>query len=406
MSIFTKILIGLVILATLPVIYFAAGVLNVQGAWRAKVIDFEKKIVDTKNKNKELEFGNAAAQNTPYVPGLSYPEDYKPGVKQLETARNNLLLNTGRVWYATCTLPSVSPDTGSLKIKLYNTDVHITDFTSAPESGGRGALKLAAGADGTPVPPIADKTELFIFQMAHNGEMDATKDRYVGEFVVDGPSDENVSLKPARPMSPAQWDLILNETKSPQWVVYDKMPVDTHDVFTGLSEKQIRDRVPDSVAIEYLFDRRKPSAEILADPELAKLVDDAKPTDSGLFMRPLRDYGLIFRDGRDRLEKMSDELRTLNNDLEFAKRGKETLDKIKLIQEAKALRLAEEKKLVSAELMVVKEQSEKLAVAVEDMKQELVRLLAEAKRRKGPPPVNGKTAAIPAPDAGAALEAR
>lgn len=390
MSILTKILLGLVLIMTFPVIYFAAGVLNVQGAWRTKVAEFKTALERQNKMSTELEFGSDIAQKSAYIPGKTLKAGQVLGVNQLETARNNLVLNTGRVWYATRVTESVNPDLKTLKMSVYDSDVENTQFGVAAASGGR-KEQTDHG--------FTNKTILYVFQMAHNGER-KPEDRYVGEFVVDGLIEAYIPLKPARPLTPAQWDqLRLGDS---QWVVYDKMPLDSRDLFIGSTEDEIRARLPAVVATEYVADNQTPSEAILADETLKQYVE-GDPAAGGRFMRPLRDYEQIFRTGRERLEKMVYDLQLLKKDMAFLEAGKANLEKNIAVLDARKAKLDSEKAVVDAELKVVEEHSLKLTAAVDQMKQELSKLLADNKRRNQAPPVGGKTAAVPAPETGAAL---
>ena len=394
MSIFTKVLLGLVLIMTFPVLYLAAGVLNVQGAWRVKHTAFEKQLAAQEAEKNKLIYGSEDAQKIPKLQNaqVTTANEKGFGVNQLEAIRNNLVTDAGRVWYAVLTQASVSPETNSLKIKIFDTDVDNPRFTEDPATGGRAPL---------PDHGIVEKTSLHVFQMAHNGVWNS-KDRYVGEFVVEGTIDVNVPLKPARALTPEQWDLL--RTEPTQWVVYDKMPVDTRDLFLDVDQAEIRRRLPAEVAIEYINDNKEPSAEILADPNLSKLVEGS---DAGgkRFLRQLRDYSQIFQAGRERLDKMADSLRYANSELAFAKAARMDLEEIKADLDKTKARLDIEKAAVDADLKIVLEHQVKLTEAVAEMKQELARLLAESKRRKDPAaaPAAGKTAAVPAPEAGAAL---
>jgi len=398
MSIFTKILLGLVLVATLPAIYFTAGVLNVQGAWRTKVKEFQVAVERQKTLAKDLEFGNEAGQSLPYKPGKPLAPGQVLGVIQLETARNNLVLDNGRVWFATRLTQSINPELNSLKMVVYDNEIENSNFGGDPANGGRKELTVEQHG-------LTSKTVVYVFQMKHNGEV-SDSDRYVGEFVVEGLIESNVPLKPTRPLTPAQWDKLREAPdKDPtQWVVYDRMPIDSHDVFNSLDEDQIKARVPPEVALEYINDGKEPSEAILADEKLSKLIQGDDKTGKK-FVRPLRDYLELFRTADVRLDEMADKLQILKKELEYAKRGEENAKMIIVGLDARHAKLLESQKVVDAELKVVKEHSEKLTAAVEEMKAELSKLLAENRRRREAQPAGGKTAAMPPLEAGAALGA-
>ncbi|MGC3966146.1 MAG: hypothetical protein QM775_01870 [Pirellulales bacterium] len=111
MSILTRVLIGLVILATFPVLYLAAQVLNVQNEWHRKIKDLEAAIQKQDAQFKLLTYGDFDAQTHALVPGK--PIVGTPGELQWKTARDNIMRGAGRVWYARPQAASISAETGA-----------------------------------------------------------------------------------------------------------------------------------------------------------------------------------------------------------------------------------------------------------------------------------------------------
>lgn len=398
MSILTKVLLGLVLIAAFPAIYLAAGVLSVQGAWRTKVAEFERAVKAKQEENKKLEFGSDEARSLPYVPGKPLQPNQELGVNQLEVARNTLLYQNGRVWYATRVTQSINPQLGTVKIVVYDNDFTNQNFGGDPTAGGRKELNEKEHG-------MTNKMVVYVFQMKHNGDRTPGPqgDRYVGEFVVDGQIETNVPLKPTRPYAAADWDK-LREGDS-QWVIYDRMPSDVREAFIGLEEKEIRDRVPASVADLYVYDNQPATDAILADPNLSKYVVGDEKTGKK-FLRPLNDYLEIFRTADRQLDEMKIKKQIEEGEVAFAKAAEKTAMSISEGLDTRKAMLEKDKALVEEELKVVKEHSEKLTAAVEAMKAELSRLLAENKqRREGKPSAAGKTAGMPPVEAGAAIGA-
>lgn len=400
MSIFTKVLLGLVLIAAFPAIYLAAGVLSVQGAWRTKVAEFETALKAKQEANKLLEFGSDEARSLPYVPGKPLQPGQTLGVNQLEVARNTLLYQNGRIWYATRLTPSINPELGTVKMVVYDNDFTNVNFGGDPTSGGRKELKEEKEHG------ITNKMTVFIFQMKHNGERSAT-DRYIGEFVVDGLIEANIPLKPARPFTAEQWEK-LREGDG-QWIVRDQMPNDVREAFIGMSEDEIRQRVGPELAPEYINDNQPATEAMIADEKLNKFIVGDDKTGKK-FMRPLNDYREIFRTADRELDEMKVKLQIEEGELAFAKAAEKNAMAISAALDVRKTALEADKVKIDDELKIVKDHSEKLAVAVEEMKQELSRLLQENKaRREGKPPAGdkppaaGKTAAMPAVEAGAAL---
>jgi hypothetical protein len=383
MSILTKILIGLMVVAVFPLLYFTAGVLAVQHAWRDKVDDFAQAIDKQEEENFQTLHGDDKARLERYEPGR--PTSGNAGLLQLEAARDGLKFGRGRVWYAMRDANLIDPAGGTLKVQILDDNV---------ESQTRQPLKEHN---------IKDKSFLYLFQLNHDGSTGAD-DRYVGEFVVNGltldangvPTDNLLPLRPALPMTTAEWDAL--KTGSGVWMIYEHMPIDDHDVFSNLSEDEIRALLPDSVEKEYLLDDKPPTEEVLADPKLAALVVEDKETGTKKFLRPLRDYQQAFRNAALRMTEINDRLVILNKEKEFADAAKVQAEALIASLDARRAKLEADKVVVEAELKVVQDQYAKLQAKLAQVQQDLQARLAE-NRRLAEQISGGKTAAAFTPDA-------
>jgi hypothetical protein len=380
MSILTKILMGLTVVAVLPLLYLSAAVLKVNGAWRVSVAQFEKAVEQQKDQNFDRLHGDARARVDRYQPGKLM--NGQVGVQQLQTALDTLKLGRGRFWYARRETNSIDAAAGKFKVNIIDENV---------ESGTRQPLKEHG---------IKDKSFLYAFQLRHDGAP-ATGDRYVGEFVVDGltldangvPTDSLVPLKPSMPYDAAQWDLL--KTGDDNWLIYEHMPLDDHDVFSDLTPEEIRNRVPPQVVDEYLNDGKAPSSEIENNPKLKEFIVEDKDSGAKIFLRPLRDYQQVFRNVALRMAQINDRIVILKKEKEYADRAKIKAEEMIVGLDARKMKLEQEKQVLDRELAVIKSQHEKLAAIMATAEQNLRTRLSENKRLADElVGLGGKTAAV------------
>lgn len=379
MSILTKVLIGLVVVAVFPLIYFAAAALKVQEAWRSKVQAFEKAVAQQQEQNFTLLHGDARARLERYVPGK--PVNGTLGVEQYEAARDNLMLGRGRFWYATRLTDSIDPANGKFKIEVKDENV---------ESNPRQPL-VAHG--------IKDKSFLYVFQLRHDGTS-ASDDRYVGEFIVDGltldadgkPTDATIPLRPAVSMDAAKWTALGGGSGT--WIIYEHMPIDDHDVFNNLPEDEVRASVPASVAAEYVNDDKPPSDEVLNNDKLKQFVVEDPATGAKKFLRPLRDYQQIFRNVALRAAEIEDRLVILKKEKAFADQAKVQAEQLITALGARKAKLDEENMKLDGELAVVRVHRDKLTAMLAQVEQDLQTRLAENRRLADELAGRSKTAAL------------
>jgi len=370
MSILTKVLIGLVIVAVFPVIYLAGGVLNMQDVWHKKVQQLQAQVKQEQARYDLLLNGDLESQTSQITPGK--PVKGTPGYTQWKTARDAMMRGVGRVWYARPIAASISGETGTLSIEMFDDKVNDTGF---------GTTRQPLSAHG-----LTDKTFLYVFQMNHNGEPMEGKDRYVGEFIVNGlPPGANeplIPLKPTFPLPKEEWDRLKSDSGGQQWVVYDKMPQDSRDLFVGQSRDEIAKQVPANVVDEYEFDNQPPTDAVRNNEYLKQFIVKDPKSGTEKFLRPLRNYAQIFQGSAEQLTDLNMRLQVLKREKDFADQALANLEKTAIpALDAHRMRLEKEKALVDADLTVVTGQAERLAAAVEQMRQEILRLVTENKQR-------------------------
>jgi hypothetical protein len=399
MSILTKVLLGFVIVAVFPVIYFAAGVLSNNQAWRAKVATFEKTLVTEKKQNDLLLNGDFTARTANYTPPL--PAKGELGVAQLTAARDSLKVGRSRMWYATLSNASLDAAAQTLTVAVEKTD---------PKEP-----LLEHG--------IKDQAQIFLFSNPPFDGMNRSKSafdknnhRYLGEFVVNNlvtgpegiPATANLPLKAAVPLTPEEWNQL--STQGGELVLYDAMPSDQHDVFLGLNEQDIRTYLPDQTAEQFLADGKdiEKFPALKADPELSQSVEDGIDPATGakikIFRRPLRRYDLIFRDAAARLTDINNRLLMVNKEFEYAKQADaKAKAQIARLDQIKAA-AQEELKVLESEKTIAQAHLAKLEAKVAEMTQELKTQLS-TNRRLTEEIAGRKTAMLAVPSADATAQA-
>ena len=390
MSILTKVLIGLVVTAVFPLLFFSAAALKVQHAWRDKLDEFQKTVEKEQAENFDLLHGDRKARVERYV--YREPINGKEGVKQCEQALEALKTGRGRFWYAQRDPNLIDAAAGTFKAKLLDDSV---DAQQRIDFKGQHGIK--------------DKSFLYLFQLKHDGS-DAPDNRYIGEFIVEGlqldgdgmPTDSLLPLRPSQPMAMNQWDDLAKGSGS--WILYEHMPGDDHDVYSDLTEDDIRAILPDSVEKEYVFDDKEPTDEVLNDAKLKQFVIEDPDTGVKKFLRPLRDYQQVFRNATLRMIEINDRLVVLKKEKEYADRAKLQAEGLITALDARQAKLVAEKALLDREQAVVQAHADKLQALLAQVQQDLKtrlaenRALAEELAGRG----KGRTAAVFSPDNAAA----
>jgi hypothetical protein len=258
MSIWNKVLAGLIFVALVGFCYLAMRTLKTQKYWRELAARAEQKIEALKEENRQL------------IEGTGEGEEYQPGITQLRLDLHKLLVDRGRVWYK-CE-PKVDPQTGRVTLTVKLPDPH----------------------------GITKQTILYAFEaadidqgnLAHSGQ-------YLGEFRVTDVAGQEVKLEPSMKIAPGSREFQrLVGSKGP-WDLYDIMPVDSHDAFAGLSEADLKKLLPEASVNEFVKDGQKARPDDLDRWGVKGTVVDQKGQEvegnvEGTYLRPLRDYGVLF----------------------------------------------------------------------------------------------------------------
>lgn len=191
-------------------------------------------------------------------------------------------------------------------------------------------------------------------------------------------TDALVPLKPSVPLDAAGLDLLTKGAG--EWIVYEHMPLDDHDVYSDLTDDDIRTRVPNSVAEEYVNDKKEPTDAVLSNEQLKQYVVEDKDTGKKIFLRPLRDYQQIFRNLSSHMAEMNDRLAVLRKEHDFAMQGKANMEDSITKLDARKKKLEAEKAVLDQELALIRTKREQLDGVLAEVKKNLETRLSENKR--------------------------
>ncbi len=209
MSIWNKILIGLILVVTPASFILGARALKTHQYWRELAQKAEASLETAKAEVEVLREG---------TPG----EGGTRGIRQVKLDLHKMLLDRGRLWRNVAP-GRVNPQTGA-----------VSAATDQPDPNG-----------------ITVQTVLHVFEERPVEE----KGRYLGEFIVTGKADKQLELQPSYVMSPDEIKRLASS--SGPWVLRDVLPVDTHEIFAGLDEGKLRAMFPETTAGDYLKHGKK-----------------------------------------------------------------------------------------------------------------------------------------------------
>ncbi len=264
MSIWNKVLLGLIFVTSLVFMYMAARTLKTHETWRVAATKQEDRLEQI---NKEIkETLDAVSEQNVIV---------EMGIEQLRQELFAILIDRGRVWN-NCEPEKIVAETGEVRVK--------TDFPDEDNLPGRHG--------------IHEKTILHVFE---EGNVDAPLNegggRYLGEFRVTEVADGMVGMEPSMKMEKRELDRLAG-SQGP-WSLYEILPHDSHKVLRQMDKDYLRRVLPETVVNEYLFDGEPMTKAKVEELGLeGKVVnekgDEVADGEEGIFVRDLRDYGIVF----------------------------------------------------------------------------------------------------------------
>lgn len=329
MSIWSKVLAGCIVFASLFLFYFSTKMLVAEKNWQEAAKSYDKPL-ETAEKSARLALeGDRTA--TPPV----------PGIPDLEVKQHDMLVDRGRVW--NCIAQKGDPNTGACAVAVEQPDPH----------------------------RIQDKSIVYLFEDNPANRGDTTNLHYLGEFKVAAIAEKLISLEPTMKLSERQRKNIVG-SKAP-WLIYERMPVDRNDVFAGFDQQQLSalmPGVPAEVINEYLRDGKESQPD---DPEARVM--------NGKFERALRDYVVFFHDLHAEIASYQDMIAAATTDLAITQKTlADTNKQVELRQQQIDKELKPELKEVSDERDLVLAQVDVMAKKLAEVRAENDETIAENRR--------------------------
>ncbi|MBN2024119.1 MAG: hypothetical protein JW809_15150 [Pirellulales bacterium] len=228
MSIWNKVLVGLIILASFGFVYLAMVTLKTHQYWRGTAQKFEDAIATTTDQADQLEES-----------GLP---DGLGGLRKLQVDLHKFLNERGRVWYG-CVPRNMDPRTGNIVVTLSPPPVQPQPEEAGAEPGGPKPQRV-----------IPDEgTVLYVFDADKppaNVQNRADLGVFLGEFVVIRVAGDAVEIQPSMAMTPAQMKQLVGN-RGP-WTLRERLPNDTRDMFAGVDRETLTRLLPPTVVDEYV----------------------------------------------------------------------------------------------------------------------------------------------------------
>jgi hypothetical protein len=328
MSLWNKILIGLVLVASAVFFYLGARMLKTHQYWRELAGDFETAIKKVEDRNRQL----VEAEKL---------EDGRQGLTAARRELSKLLVSRGRAWYK-CDVtfnrlaPDEKPSPESVE-KLRQVKVTKTLIEVVPPWAKE--------------PKVGDVVpyEIVPNMIVYAAEEKEAKEggRYIGEFRVTAVDQKvtkydektreveiTLTVQMVPTMPPDDRELQRIRTRGP-WTLYERLPADRHDVFAGLTDDEIKALLTAAWAAT-----TGPAPKDLDEaaraawrrpPSLDEFLKDGKPENpkepSKVYVRHLCDYRAVFRLHHLQRPVLEDLLASKTNDLELIKAALEDAKK-------------------------------------------------------------------------------
>jgi hypothetical protein len=321
MSTSSKVLIGLIIVAVLPLFVLSLLVLTAHREWRGRATAMEAEIQKLRQESERLAEG----------------ED---GIRKHESDIFPLIVGRGHVWRGQ--VQQIDPNQRLVNLAL-------------PEGGAS---------------QIAKETTLFAFEDGRNAEGNLVSSRYLGEFrVMDiAPDGKLIQLRPVHlnlPVPVVQLPQPIPQLNQ-SWALYENMPVDTHEAFAGLDDKQLGAMLPAASLAEY---RKHGKRAEPGDPQ-ERVVD-------GNYVRMLRDYDSHFREMDRQWAVLVDATASAQNDVAQLAAAQAEVEKTIASFQTEKQELTQERELMFAERDQVQQYRDALEQRLANGRKEIARLLEQ-----------------------------
>jgi hypothetical protein len=324
MSIWNKVLTGLIIVTSLMFFYLAARVFRTHAAWRTSIATHEAAIATTSAERETLVEGDPSS----------------PGVRQRHIDLQRLTAARGRVWK---NVMHGDPEAATGKVRV------------TPQQPNAQAV-------------IPVGTQIFLFRQASERDSGA----YLGDFKVGAVNDKEWELQPTRTMIDVTR---MRESRGP-WVLYEKMPLPHPDFLAESGGDQPAGAAPAAAA---------PPAPPAED---AKAVVDRYAGRMINYQRLFDDYYSWRAAMTDTLEALRDDNKAMETAIQLAQKEAQQLEAEKKAFNAELQEVTRHRNEIASHLDAVQAKLAQVEAAVADARKrnqfyaaEIARLQLDAIRR-------------------------
>lgn len=349
MSTWNKVLVGLIVVATLGYAYLAAKAFKRQEELRTSIASDRAQLEGLEQQNRVALEG----------------EEGNPGTVDLDVALNNALASRGRIWENAAA--------------VVNADGTVTVTVAAP----------------TPH-QINSNLTLFVF----DAPGDPGLGKYLGEFKVTAVAENLVTLAPALKPTAAEQER-LAAAGGRGWTLYDLMPLDNRTWNRGLTVRG-KNLVPAPTAeqqlalITALVAAMLPSATPEHQAELAQgivrqLEKDGQPAEDGdptdridpetkVYHRPLLDFATLFHEYERQRTLLGDAIAAAQLQKDYVEKALADAREQQTFMEQLKAQTQERLAQVTRERDAVASHREELVASLAETREAIQRFLAENRR--------------------------
>jgi len=298
--------------SSLGTLVLGLEVFRIHKNYRASIGNWERKIAAEEAKHEALTMGaDAAMAGTvfPEVPPLLAAEDRMPGLNVWIARLQDVFRQRGRAWRGVTPSDVVNPDTDRVPIRI-----------ESPKPHG-----------------LEQDTLVYVFEEGDPNPANPQEGaQYLGEFRVVQVTPDGAVLESTVDLDNRTGNRIAGSQRP--WELYDRMPMDRHGLFAGMTEERLRQLLPEASVDAYIRQGQtvdKPANIEAFNPSIAMFDETDKrvgPENAAaavkwLYERPLRDYAYLFaaanRDAvalRAEQEALVEDNKKLQASLEIAKK--------------------------------------------------------------------------------------
>jgi predicted DCC family thiol-disulfide oxidoreductase YuxK len=268
-----------IFLSSLGTLVLGLEVYRIHRNWRAGIPALEQNIAREEAQREALTLGAAASMASTVfaeVPPLLAAEERMPGLDVWIARLQDVYRQRGRAWRGVTPSDAVNPDTDRVPVRIENPQPH----------------------------GLEQDTIVYVFEEgAPNPANPQEGAQYLGEFRVVQVSPDGAVLESTVDLDNRTGNRLAG-SQGP-WELYDRMPMDRHELFAGMTEEQLRQLLPEASVDAYIRQGQtvdKPANVEAFNPTIAMFdeqdnrvgPENAANAVRWAFERPLRDYAYLF----------------------------------------------------------------------------------------------------------------